>query len=75
MGSTARQIATASCSRNHPHIHGEYRARDIVKRWMLESSPYTWGVHSGPIAAANAAGIIPIYMGSTLYNEFKIDFV
>ena len=67
MWSTLIQIFPCMLLTNHPHVYGEYTAGLFTGIKGVESSPCIWGVHSNSRDALKRHGIIPMYMGSTVF--------
>ena len=65
MGNTEWLEKLEQHSRDHPHIHGEYRLLLLNTLQLLGSPPYTWGILTVLCYLLPKHRITPIYMGNT----------
>ena len=65
-GSTCRQQAYSTRSRDHPRMCGEHMIRPFPQTHGMGSSPHVRGAHFIHLQLDDRAGIIPACAGSTL---------
>ena len=70
MGSTKSFIDRHVGTGDHPHIHGEHHSPAFSDREVKGSPPYTWGARMLLNQRLWSSGITPIYMGSTVADQY-----
>ena len=64
-GNTARPLAGASGSQDHPHSRGEYGRSTAMSCWMRGSSPLSRGILPMSVVLLSPGRIIPALAGNT----------
>ena len=65
MGNTSRPKSLKVKSKDHPHIHGEYKLKSTIPTARSGSPPHTWGIQTAALIVAITVRITPTYMGNT----------
>ena len=65
MGNTGQGVAWSQVTKDHPHIHGEYKSEHRKSTRRAGSPPHTWGIQNGFEKYGEKYRITPTYMGNT----------
>ena len=65
VGNTSPRWPGKLCTRDHPHLRGEYERVGLCTLCILGSPPLAWGIRIGRKATFSALGITPTCVGNT----------
>ena len=74
MGNTIVMPSSRQSTKDHPHIHGEYRVLSLAMSPCAGSPPHTWGIHIAQMGKRLKLRITPTYMGNTSCAKFLDSF-